>query len=173
MENLLLQAVEVQDRSMPRNSRWSPDDKIRIVLESLNTNISMSELSQEVQPHSRDILPVEGEIHSRWKACPHWRSEGSGEGEGGRGGAIEEAHWRTNNRKRRNEAGTAGIGEKMSVAIMVNKGLSLRKALRSVGSSQGAYYYKRHTRQDKGDSPRSVHHLDSQGHCSKEAYVRN
>jgi len=38
----------------------------------------------------------------------------------------------------------------MSVAIMVNKGLSLRKALRSVGSSQGAYYYKRHTRQDKG-----------------------
>jgi len=38
----------------------------------------------------------------------------------------------------------------MSVAIMVNRGLSLRKALRSIGSSQGAYYYKRRTRQDKG-----------------------
>jgi putative transposase len=38
----------------------------------------------------------------------------------------------------------------MSVAIMINKGLSLRKALRSIGSSQGAYYYKRHARQDKG-----------------------
>jgi putative transposase len=38
----------------------------------------------------------------------------------------------------------------MSVAIMVNRGLSLRKALRSIGSSQGAYYYKRRTRQDRG-----------------------
>ena len=47
MENLLLQAVEVQDRSMPRSSRWSPDEKIRIVLESLNTNISMSELCRK------------------------------------------------------------------------------------------------------------------------------
>ena len=38
----------------------------------------------------------------------------------------------------------------MSVAIMLNRGLSLRQALRSVGSSQGAYYYRRRTRQDKG-----------------------
>ncbi len=38
----------------------------------------------------------------------------------------------------------------MSVAIMVNRGLSLRKALRSIGSSQGAYYYRHRTRQDKG-----------------------
>lgn len=38
----------------------------------------------------------------------------------------------------------------MSVAIMMNKGLSLRKALRSIGSSQGTYYYRRRTRQDKG-----------------------
>ncbi len=38
----------------------------------------------------------------------------------------------------------------MSIAIMLNKGLSLRKALRSVGSSQGTYYYRHHTRQDKG-----------------------
>jgi transposase InsO family protein len=30
----------------------------------------------------------------------------------------------------------------MSVAIMMRRGLSLRKALASVGSSQGAYYYK-------------------------------
>jgi len=47
MENLLLQAVEVPLCSMPRNSRWSPEDKIRIVLESLNTNISMSELCRK------------------------------------------------------------------------------------------------------------------------------
>lgn len=32
---------------MPRNSRWSPEDKIRIVLESLNTHISMSELCRK------------------------------------------------------------------------------------------------------------------------------
>jgi len=38
----------------------------------------------------------------------------------------------------------------MSVAIMVNRGLSLRKALRSIGSSQGAYYYSRRTRRDRG-----------------------
>lgn len=30
----------------------------------------------------------------------------------------------------------------MSVAIMMNRGLSLRKALATVGSSQGAYYYR-------------------------------
>jgi transposase-like protein len=35
----------VEDSSrMPRNSRRSPEAKIRIVLESLNTHISMSEL---------------------------------------------------------------------------------------------------------------------------------
>lgn len=39
----------------------------------------------------------------------------------------------------------------MSVAIMMNKGLSLRKALSAVGSSQGAYYYKpKPARSDKG-----------------------
>jgi transposase len=32
---------------MARNSRWSPDEKIRIVLESLNTNISMSDLCRK------------------------------------------------------------------------------------------------------------------------------
>jgi len=39
----------------------------------------------------------------------------------------------------------------MSVAIMLNQGLSLRKALAAVGSSQGSYYYKpKLVRQDKG-----------------------
>lgn len=40
----------------------------------------------------------------------------------------------------------------MSVAIMMDRGLSLRKALATVGSSQGAYYYraKRSPRNDKG-----------------------
>ncbi len=32
---------------MPRSSRWSPEDKIRIVLESLNTNITLSELCRK------------------------------------------------------------------------------------------------------------------------------
>ena len=32
---------------MPYKSRWSPEDKIRIVLESLNTNITMSELCRK------------------------------------------------------------------------------------------------------------------------------
>ena len=32
---------------MPYRSRWTPEDKIRIVLESLNTNISMSELCRK------------------------------------------------------------------------------------------------------------------------------
>jgi transposase-like protein len=32
---------------MPYKSRWTPEDKIRIVLESLNTNISMSELCRK------------------------------------------------------------------------------------------------------------------------------
>ncbi len=32
---------------MPRKSRWTPEDKIRIVLESLNTKISMSELCRK------------------------------------------------------------------------------------------------------------------------------
>jgi transposase len=34
-------------RTMPCRSKWSPEDKIRIVLESLNTNISMSELCRK------------------------------------------------------------------------------------------------------------------------------
>jgi transposase InsO family protein len=41
----------------------------------------------------------------------------------------------------------------MTMAIMMNKGLSLRKALEAVGSSQGAYYYKPKkpsSRSDKG-----------------------
>ena len=39
----------------------------------------------------------------------------------------------------------------MSVAIMMNKGLSLRKSLAAVGSSQGSYYYKhKFAREDKG-----------------------
>jgi len=40
----------------------------------------------------------------------------------------------------------------MSVAIMMNRGLSLRKALAAVGSSQGAYYYYRPKRatEDEG-----------------------
>jgi putative transposase len=39
----------------------------------------------------------------------------------------------------------------MSVAIMMNRGLSLRKALAAVGSSQGAYYYRTTTtRNDRG-----------------------
>jgi transposase-like protein len=32
---------------MTNRSRWSPDEKIRIVLESLNTNISMAELCRK------------------------------------------------------------------------------------------------------------------------------
>ena len=32
---------------MTQRSRWSPDEKIRIVLESLNTNISMAELCRK------------------------------------------------------------------------------------------------------------------------------
>jgi len=32
---------------MPYKGRWTPEDKIRIVLESLNTNISMSELCRK------------------------------------------------------------------------------------------------------------------------------
>ena len=47
---------------MPYKSRWTPEDKIRIVLESLNTNISMSEALQEVQPHPGDVLSVERQI---------------------------------------------------------------------------------------------------------------
>ncbi len=40
----------------------------------------------------------------------------------------------------------------MSVAIMVNKGLSLRNALKAAGSSQGAYYYRcKSVRSDKGE----------------------
>lgn len=39
----------------------------------------------------------------------------------------------------------------MSVAVMMNQGLSLRKALTAVGSSQGSYYYKhKFAREDKG-----------------------
>ena len=39
----------------------------------------------------------------------------------------------------------------MTVGIMMNKGLSLRKALSSVGSSQGAWYYRsKRVRRDKG-----------------------
>ncbi len=39
----------------------------------------------------------------------------------------------------------------MSVVIMLRNGLSLRKALSAVGSSQGSYYYKlKLVRQDKG-----------------------
>jgi transposase len=36
-----------EPRRMPYKSRWTPEDKIRIVLESLNTNISMSELCRK------------------------------------------------------------------------------------------------------------------------------
>jgi transposase len=39
--------LEEDTSRMPRNSRWSPEDKIRIVLESLNTHISMSELRRK------------------------------------------------------------------------------------------------------------------------------
>ena len=39
----------------------------------------------------------------------------------------------------------------MSVAVMMNQGLSLRKALAAVGSSQGSYYYKHKlAREDRG-----------------------
>lgn len=44
----------------------------------------------------------------------------------------------------------------MSVAIMIHRGLSLRKSLASVGSSQGAYYYrsKRRDGTERGDTGR-------------------
>jgi transposase len=32
---------------MPYRSKWSPEDRIRIVLESLNTNITLSELCRK------------------------------------------------------------------------------------------------------------------------------
>ena len=47
---------------MPYRSKWTPEDKIRIVMESLDTSISMSELCAEVQPDSGHVLPVEGEV---------------------------------------------------------------------------------------------------------------
>jgi hypothetical protein len=38
----------------------------------------------------------------------------------------------------------------MTVAIMMNRGLSLRSALSSVGASRGSYYRMKHVRGDRG-----------------------
>jgi transposase len=39
--------LEEEPCRLPYRSRWTPEEKIRIVLESLNTNISMSELCRK------------------------------------------------------------------------------------------------------------------------------
>ena len=49
METFVLQSREACSRRMPANhsSRWSTEDKIRIVLESINTNIALAELCRK------------------------------------------------------------------------------------------------------------------------------
>ena len=38
------------------SSRWTADDRIRIVMESLTTNITLAELCRKVQPETKRIL---------------------------------------------------------------------------------------------------------------------
>ena len=68
---------------MPYKGRWTPEDKIRIVLESLNTNISMWELCRStisLRGHSTSGETNSSREESRALGC----SKGSCQGEGRR-----------------------------------------------------------------------------------------
>ncbi len=49
---------------MVAKNKLSADEKMRIIMESLTTNIGMEETVPQVQSTSAHILPVEGEIHT-------------------------------------------------------------------------------------------------------------
>ncbi len=66
---------EESSKTMPYRSKWTPEDKIRIVMESLDTSISLSEAVPEVQPDSGHVLPVEGEVRRGRKARPVFSEE--------------------------------------------------------------------------------------------------
>ncbi len=46
--------------------RWTPEDKTRIVMESLTTNITVAELCRKLPSQSKCVLQLETEIHRRW-----------------------------------------------------------------------------------------------------------
>lgn len=42
---------------------WTAEEKLRIVLESMNTNITLAELCREVRDEPDSLLPLEREVH--------------------------------------------------------------------------------------------------------------
>ena len=154
---------------------WAPEDKVRIVLESLNTNVTLSELCRKyaVSPavfyNWREKF-VQGGKLALSGALKNPAKEKQAEVE-----RLKKLIGGANDCKRCDEAGPAGRGEKMSVAIMVNHGLSLRKALVASGSSQGSYYYKPtgRVRQDRGKLRGSCRSLCDKRACPEEANLRN
>ena len=59
----VIQMQGVNDSS--RRNRWTPEDKTRIVMESLTTNIAVAKLCRKVQFKSKCVLQLETEIHRR------------------------------------------------------------------------------------------------------------
>ena len=54
------------------SSRWTADYRIRIVMESLTTNITLAELWRKVQPETKRILQLETEIYRGWQVGINW-----------------------------------------------------------------------------------------------------
>ena len=117
---------------------WTPEEKIQIVLESMNTNISLAELCRKYNLSPGVFYQWKEKFIKGGKLALSGSAQGPGQGEGGGDQPAQETDRRAHDRERGDEGGPAGGGEKMTVAIMMHRGLSLRKALSSVGSSQGA-----------------------------------
>jgi len=56
------------------SSRWTADDRIRIVMESLTTNITLAELCRKhnLKPNVFYSWKLETEIYRRWQVGVNW-----------------------------------------------------------------------------------------------------
>ena len=97
---------------MTQRSRWSPDEKIRIVLESLNTNISMAELCRKYNVTPVTFYAWKEKFVQGGKLALSGQLEGPSEGEAGRERPAEEADRRAHDRQRGDEGGPAEGREK-------------------------------------------------------------
>ena len=61
-----MQGVSKDNNNNSSSRRWTPEDKTRIVMESLTTNSIVAELCRNSKSESKCILQLETEIHRRW-----------------------------------------------------------------------------------------------------------
>ena len=122
---------------------WTPEEKIRIVLELMNTSTTLADLSRKYSVNPNLIYKWKEKFIDGGKLA---LSGGIRDPAREKDAEIEMMKKLIGELTIANDAMKkvlTGEGKKMSVKIMISNGLSARKAMHLAGTSQGSYYCKK------------------------------